>query len=238
MAGLLWTFSYYTDLAAALVPIDRERRFGQAIWARAAEAMPEERRALAHDLDALAVRLASGWPENPYQLRVAIRASEEIQLQALPGGGLLLTSALLDVAQSEDEIAFALAHEIGHLRQREHLRVLGRCLAVVWALDVLGVDTSHQGALLEAFGLLGRHVPAGRSEEAADRFALQALAREYGHVSGALSLLERLSKLGAPVDHYVLTPRQAMQRRSGLIGMARSEGWPLGGEPRPPLGQR
>ena len=235
LLGLLWTFSFYTELAASLVPGASERRFGDALWERTAAAMPEEQRLLARDLEALAYRLAVAWPDNPYELRVAIRPSEEVQLQALPGGSLLLTTAMLEAVQSEDELAFALAHEIGHLRQREHLLVLGRCLAVVWVMDGLGLSSQLQGEYLEAFGLLGRRVPADRREEAADRFALQALALEYGHVAGALNLLDHLSKLGAPPDHYVLTPRQAMQRRAGLIALARTEGWKLGGEPRPPL---
>lgn len=238
LVGVLWTASFYTELASQWLPLRREARFAVDLWEQAAAAMTEEQQHVARDLEALAFRLAQDWPDNPYGLRVAIQTTDAVRLQALPGGDLLISTALLEALQSEDELSFLLAHEIGHLRQREHLQVLGRLLVVVWAMDTVGVTPAVQGKLLEGFGILGRHVPSGPREEAADRFALQALAREYGHVAGALTALEQLSKLGAAPDHFVLTARQAMQRRTALVALTRTEGLKIGGEPRPMPGRR
>lgn len=79
----------------------------------------------------------------PYHFRVHLQKSSAINAMALPGGHIVVFSGLLDKVSSENELTFVLAHEMGHYAHRDHLRGLGRGLALM-ALSalLLGPDSS------------------------------------------------------------------------------------------------
>ena len=79
-----------------------------------------------HETQLLVDRLVEHWPATPYQFRVEIDDSEIANAMALPGGLIIITQGLLDQVESENELAFVLGHELGHFKNRDHLRALGR----------------------------------------------------------------------------------------------------------------
>lgn len=79
---------------------------------------------------ALLERLVASWPEAPFTFELALVEEEEPNAMALPGGAILLTSGLLETVDSENGLAFVLAHELGHYAHRDHLRSLSRGLAL------------------------------------------------------------------------------------------------------------
>ncbi len=97
---------------------------------------------------ALLERLASHWEENPYELQLAILEEESPNAFAVPGGAIYVTRGLLDSVESENELAFVLGHEIGHFRNRDHLRGLGRGLIVSLALSAPPPPVSAERARL------------------------------------------------------------------------------------------
>ena len=179
-------------------------------------------------LEALLLRLATHWPGNPYRLRARIAAGAAPNAYALPGGTVVVTEALLDAVESENELAFVLGHELGHLRHRDHLGRLGRGLVLQLALASLvgagGPDTLP--ALLAALGQAGFDRD---QERAADRFAQEILAREYGHVAGADHLFGRLPdaalpELGARVASWLSTHPLGPERSRALEEARREAG--------------
>ena len=62
-------------------------------------------------LQDLTDRIASHWPDRPYPLRVGVIDEQEPNAFALPGGTILLTRGLLNVTETENELAFVLGHE-------------------------------------------------------------------------------------------------------------------------------
>jgi Zn-dependent protease with chaperone function len=97
--------------------------------------------AAAPEVQSLARRLQRHWPDSPYQFSVSIIDEPRLNAFALPGGTILVTRGLIDAVDSENELAFVLAHEIGHFRNRDHLRQLGRGFAFgLVLLAVAGTD--------------------------------------------------------------------------------------------------
>jgi predicted Zn-dependent protease len=190
-------------------------------------------------LDALLGRLASHWPENEYALAVAIVEADEPNAFALPGGQLLVTRALLEQAASENEVAFVLGHELGHLAGRDPLRALGRGLLVRLALGALG---GAEGASVAATAAaLGERSFSREQERAADRFALALVAAEYGHVAGAGDFLRRQAEAAgggaaARAASWLSTHPQSAERARELERIAAERGWPSEGvlTPLPP----
>ena len=77
--------------------------------------------------------------------RLEFRSSEKLGANAfaLPGGIVVLTDGLVELAKSDDEIAAILAHEVGHLRQRHILRhVLQNSVAGLLVATLTGDLTS------------------------------------------------------------------------------------------------
>lgn len=138
---------------------------------------------------ALVDRLAAHWPESPYTFRVVIDESTLANAVAMPGGLIVVTAGLLDQVESENELAFVLSHELGHFRNRDHLRALGRGVVIVLVFAVIvGNDGAGIGVTAADITLRGF---SRRQESEADAFGLGIVSAEYGHVNQASRLFER-----------------------------------------------
>jgi Zn-dependent protease with chaperone function len=179
-------------------------------------------------------RLTHHWPETPYKFRVEIDDSEQANAMALPGGLIIVTQGLLDQVDSENELAFVLGHEMGHFRNRDHLRALGRgivlsmLVAVATGGDVAGIGIKSADLTLRGF--------SRRQESKADEFALAVVNSEYGHVDQAWRLFERWD-IGddSIVDliTYLSTHPDASDRIVDLKRHASAEGWISDGDITP-----
>jgi Zn-dependent protease with chaperone function len=182
------------------------------------------------EVGAVLERLAAHWSENPYALRALVVDDDDLNAFAFPGGLVVVTSGLLESVTSENELAFVLAHEIGHFRNRDHLRGLGRAVAYGLVVGIFGVGGA--GGAAELAGTAGRFTEAGFSREQesdADDFALGLVHAEYGHVGGAPTFFERLPKPDGAVERelagYLSTHPLSEERIEALRELARTRGW-------------
>ncbi len=225
------------DLAAPHIPIELEARLFSGWFDRGVEdgeaATPRERL-----LAQLLNRMARHWPENPYVFEIAIWDEPEPNAVALPGGVIAVTNALLESAESENELAFGLGHELGHFHNRDHLRGLGR--GVAFSLLLVAVGAGGGGSAVQLASLAGQFAQRDfdRDQEIeADRFGLALLAAEYGHVSGAEAFFGHLPELGGPLEgalaSYFSTHPVNADRIQALHAAASEMGWELRGERQP-----
>lgn len=111
---------------------------------------------------------------------------------SLPGGFIYVTRGMLAFLRSEDELAFVLAHEAGHVDRRHHVQVIERnfFFSIVISL-LLGRDTTAgQIASLARF-LVAR----GYSRDAefeADRLGVTYAHRAGFNAAAGLTFMERL----------------------------------------------
>ena len=129
-------------------------------------------------------------PTLPWTFRVL--NTSQVNAISLPGGYIYVTRGMLSFVQSPDELAFVLAHEVGHVDERHHVALIQRDFFFTIVLSlVLGRDpgTAQIGNLVGA--LLAR----GFSREAefeADTAGV-TLAHRAGFNAGAgLVFRERL----------------------------------------------
>jgi Zn-dependent protease with chaperone function len=109
----------------------------------------------------------------------------------LPGGHILLFSGLLGEAESPDEVAGVLAHEMGHVRNRDVLESLVRQFGL--SLVLSGADGnvgSYTSALLSASY-------SRATEGRADSFALTRLHETAIPTAATAGFFRRLSKAEA-----------------------------------------
>lgn len=224
---------FLIEVALYFVPVDVETRLF-AGW------MPEDVAIVASAdergpvLQSLVDRLADHWADAPYDFRVEIDDSGVANALALPGGLIIVTQGLLEQVESENELAFVLGHELGHFRNRDHLRALGRgvaislVVAVVTGNDVAGLGIKATDLTLRGF--------SREQETRADEFGLAVVHAEYGHVDQAARLFERWSEErthGSVITVYLSTHPQPGDRAQRLRDIATRGGWRSAGEITP-----
>jgi Zn-dependent protease with chaperone function len=96
---------------------------------------------------------------------------------ALPGGKVYLFSGLLAKADNADEISGILAHELGHVRNRDGTRTLIHNGGTSFLIGLLFGDITGSGALIFASRSLVTASYSREAEQDADSFAISVMHR-------------------------------------------------------------
>lgn len=165
------------DRLTPLIPAGFERRLGEvadnqvkAIFDAKVCDAAEGQAAFAKLVGAL--RAAGGLDTNVQSAVVATSVANAI---ALPGGKIYLFNGLLKRAESPDEIAGVLAHELGHVRHRDHLRGMLRNGGTSFLLGLLFGDITGSGAVIFASRALFDASYSREGETSADTFAIEVM---------------------------------------------------------------
>jgi predicted Zn-dependent protease len=136
----------------------------------------------------LGERLGARSPRTDVSYRFQIADMAETNAFALPGGYIYVSRGLLALANTEDELANVLAHEIGHVAARHHARQQARAtgVGVLSALGTIAAAILGGPQVAQVVGQLGQVVGAGviasysrEQEHEADEIG-QALAARAG----------------------------------------------------------
>lgn len=217
---------FLIELALYFIPVEKEvELFEDWLPEDLVTVSPDDERL--HETQLLVDRLAFHWGDAPYEFRVEIDDSDVANAMALPGGLIIVTQGLLDEVGSENELAFVLGHELGHFKNRDHLRALGRgiVLAMFFAVT-MGNDVSNIGINVTDLALRGFN---RKQESSADEFGLALVYTHYGHVNEASRLFERWDDGDSSfldVASYTSTHPDAGDRVENLEALALREGWP------------
>ena len=187
-------------------------------------------------------RVRAAGPELPYEFTVKVACESEPNALALPGGGVLVTSGLLNIVDTEEELIFILGHELGHFVHRDHLRGMGRGLALQLMMSTMLLTTGIDPTVGLQLALEAMSSSHSREQEiAADATGLLVLhALHPEDISGANRALVALhSKLGESaldaLDFFRSHPI-GPKRIKALEERVKSEGYPhnaLQGTPLP-----
>lgn len=167
------------DRLAPLVPYSVEQRMGQAVdmqvramfGGKACEA-PEGKAAFAKMVEKL--RTAGGVE---HALDAHVLASTIPNAIALPGGKIYLFDALLQKAESPDEIAGIIAHELGHAHHRHVMRSLIHNGGTSFLVGLLLGDITGGGAVIFATRQLLQASHSREAEQEADDFAYATMRK-------------------------------------------------------------
>jgi predicted Zn-dependent protease len=155
-------------------------------------------------LQPLLDNLPADSPLHNYTFTVQLVKNKEINALALPGGHIVVFSGLVEQAESENELAMVLAHELGHFVHRDHLKRLGRGLGLtVAAMLVFGEDSAVSRLVSNLF-LVTESSYSRQQESDADRFGLDLLVNSYGHAGGATDFFARVGKKAGSHVPYLL----------------------------------
>jgi len=169
-------------------------------------------------------------------LTIHLIESDVINAAIMPGGHVLVHTALLKTVRTENELALILAHELGHFQARDPLRSLGRSLVFMVISTALGIGTSESGGLPKIIPLtikLTQLNYSRKQESTADNYALYRIINRYGHGGYSLDFFKQLkpeeqNRL-ANVSEYFSTHPLNKERIEVLIQEAVKQGWIMEG---------
>jgi len=117
--GLTWMLAAMTTLVACSVSQDQEVELGRENATQINAKLPIVRDpVVAEYVQQLGLDLAKHTSRADLDWRFFVVDSKEVNAFALPGGFIYVNRGLIDRAQSLDELAGALGHEIGHVVRR------------------------------------------------------------------------------------------------------------------------
>jgi len=208
-------------------PEDEAKLFSQIDldWGFGEKSSPEQQISIQRVVDTL--RLCH---DIPFATRVTVVESKNINAIALPGGRIVVFSGLLNSLTSENALVFVLAHELGHFKNRDHLRSIGRGIVLAALSTLLTGANSSISQMLTSTLTLGQAKYSQARERQADETALQILNCHYGHVGGATELFEVLQQQEGTWDidmlHYFDTHPELQKRIDVIHDLSKQHGYP------------
>ncbi|OAM52787.1 hypothetical protein A7981_04915 [Methylovorus sp. MM2] len=198
-----WGFIKYgvpviAEYVAYATPIETERKMGEQVLAgmdhqygyfKPSELKPERIAAIKEAVHHLCDKQREACPD--YRLEVRNGGVIGANAFALPGGIIVLTDALVDMAKSDDEIVSVLAHEIGHVKRRHAFRqTLQGALAGLILVAVTGDFDSFASGLP---AILLQLSYSRDMEREADYYALESMHSACIQPHVFIDILQRLS---------------------------------------------
>lgn len=224
-----WVLGLCVDVAVDYLSSEQEAELFSRVdinWDFGKESMPEKQAKLQSLVDALAPCIAL-----PYPITVSLVKSDVVNAMAVPGGKMVVFSGLLESVSSTNGLMFILAHELGHFKNRDHLRLMGRGIVlIVLSMLAFGGDSGISDILASTINLRTAKYSQTR-ESQADQTALQALHCHFGHVGGATELFESLKSQEEESDfemlHYFSSHPELQQRIEDLHQLTQELGFPV-----------
>lgn len=230
----IWGVPFVADRVAPHLPIAVETHLGNIVDAQVRQALnagnggkPLECGA---DPQQAAARAAFdkliGTLENaaglPLPLRAAVVRRSDANAIALPGGHVYLFEGLLKKADSVDEVAGVLAHEIGHVAHRDGTKSVLRGGGMSFLFGMLLGDFTGGGAVVIAAKVVLQSSNSRETEAAADDFGATLLGKVGGDPHALGAILERISGTAGQVPHFLLSHPEGKERSAAIERIARS----------------
>jgi predicted Zn-dependent protease len=184
-------------------------------------------------LQSLLTSLDKSNSNNSVPLTIHLQESAYANAIIIPGGHIIVTTTLLEEAESENELAFVLAHEIGHHVAKDTLKGLGRSLVFLTVASALGIGNKNANIVTLTGSITDLHY-SRQQESAADIYALSSLVDLYGHGEAGLDFFQRILAKDrdnrGELSAYFSTHPLTQVRIDALNRVAIKQGWQMSGE--------
>lgn len=215
---------------APLVPVSIEARIGNAVEDQVVRLLGVKRActepAAKAILDRLVARMTEG-ADLPAPILMSVRSHKSANALTLPGGRVMVLSELIDDARTPDELAAVLAHEFGHVANRDPIRSLLAASGTSFLLSLILGDLTGS-TIIVALGQAA--ISAGYSrdaERAADAYAVAMMQRAGGDPAALASILERIddeAHAGESATDFLRSHPYTKERAATIRAMAGESG--------------
>jgi predicted Zn-dependent protease len=194
--GLWFGADLLVKIAVSRIPVEWEQKLGESAYRdflTHQEVMKDGPAVTA--LGEMTQRLTEQIPNNPYKFEVTVVKSDVVNAFALPGGYVVVFTGLMKKAESGEEVAGVLSHELNHVLQRHGLERIVKNLGLLTVVAIVLGDQQGLVGIMKQLGVELLTLKFGRAQETeADLTGLQLLQRAKIDPSGMIRFFERLSE--------------------------------------------
>jgi predicted Zn-dependent protease len=186
-------------VAVRAVPRSVDARIGQQAYPYAllqlggAGAGVREDPAIRDVVQTVLDRLLVALPQNPFDLRVTVCDSPVRNAVALPGGQMIITTGMLALLDSPEELAAVLAHEINHVLYRHTMEMTVRASGLRFLIHVVSGGHLAAGITSSVWSAVSMMGTSRAMESEADRQAVRVLLAAEIDPRALVTMLDKLS---------------------------------------------
>jgi Zn-dependent protease with chaperone function len=193
---------YMTFALAAQVPISLEKKLGDAAFKSVTlgKKIYDDPKVL-QLLEPITNRLTEATKQSGYHFKFYVIEDSDVNALAFPGGNILIHSALIQKADTPEEIAGVLAHEISHITHKHGLRQIINSVGVFIIVQALFGDFSGLVAIFtQNSGLLLSSSFSREYEREADASGFDYLVKTKTDPKGMVRFFERIMEIKKEAD--------------------------------------
>ena len=209
-----------------LVPVQREVALGRASMTQIETLLLNNERAgfcVAEEgvaaIDAMEARLSDDF-ESDYDYRIRVYNSPMVNAFAVPGGNIVFFNGLIQSADSPEQVAGVLAHEIAHVENRDSLRLMLRAAGSAGILSMLIGDFAGGAVVLIVAEQLVSASHSQKAETAADTFATDRLAAVGLPSSPFAKFFDQMHEEHGPQSEFGQVLEEYLGTHPELLGRA------------------
>jgi Zn-dependent protease with chaperone function len=190
-AVYLWIIPLLAARVAARLPVTWEESLGRRVVAE----MVDSAAICPHPavLDRLVARLAAT-ANGRYAFRVTVVGDSIVNAFAAPGGSVVVYRGLLELAETPEELAGVLAHEMQHVVLQHGTRAVLREIPVRLMVAAATANAGLAGHITGAAATLGSLRYGRQAEEEADREGMRMLQAAQVDPRGMLTFFGRMQE--------------------------------------------
>ena len=209
---------------APYVPYSVERRFGDVVETQVRGMLDPGQQGQSFEcgwsgdekagraaLDRLVGRLETA-AALPIPLKLIVVRKKEANAVALPGGHIYVFEGLITRAESPDEVAGVIAHEIGHVAHRDGTRSALQAAGLSFVFGLVLGDFVGGGAVILAGKAMLQLAYSREVEGDADRYALELMAKAGGNGRALGTILTRIAGAIEPGAKVLLNHPETKER--------------------------
>jgi Zn-dependent protease with chaperone function len=197
LALLIW---FGSDLmvgwAVKRVPVEWEEQVGAAAYRQmlSGQQVVKEGPAVAA-VQEITRRLTAQAPDNPYRFQVSVVRNDVVNAFALPGGYVVVFTGLIQKAESGEEVAGVLSHEISHVLERHGMERIVKQLGLAAVVTIALGDQQGLIGLAQRVGMELVTLKFSRQQETEADLSGLILLRKAGIApDGMIRFFDRLSE--------------------------------------------
>lgn len=212
-----------TGLGLNVVSEEQVQQMGVESWQRIrSETEPSDNQSYQQTAERVADRLLSAAGANPDAWEVVVFEGDQANAFALPGKKIGVYEGMFQLAESEDQLAAVIGHEIGHVeaehsaeRVNTQVTTQGALQLVSAALQVGNIQYANMIAgALGAGAQYGVLLPYSRNQELeADRIGLENMAQAGYDPRASIELWQNMQSTGGGAPPAFLSTHPAPEQR-------------------------
>lgn len=189
--GILYGALYATTVAIShSFPLSWEKKLGDMAAPQIVGTKKVDDKTVTKAIEEIGQHMEIYSDNKNYKFKYYVVKSDEVNAFAIPGGHVIVNTALIEKSDSYEEVAGVIAHELQHVYQRHSIEKLVNQLGVSFTLMMLFGDI---GGIIDSVGggLLG--LKFSRDEESeADRLGLELMYKSGIKPEGMISFFKKL----------------------------------------------